>query len=406
MASIIEREVNREEYRAKVARVIYNRLAKDMKLELDSTVIYAREPEDDHHHRRRTGRAGRRTTPTGTRDCRPGRSPRPARRRLQAAAQPENGKWLYFVTVNFDTGETKFANTKAELEKNARSSRPGARPTRAAVTADGATPLRRPGFADRPLAVPARCTGRRTRPWAWTGATSASRCPPTGLADFVAGLDASWRGLSLTMPLKEAVLELGEVDPVARLAGGGNTLILRRPAPGLQHRRGRAGLGGPPSDAGPVPRVTILGSGATARSAVVALSQLAARDGHGRRADPGQGRGPGRARHRAGLRMRVQPWGSVPPPADLVLSAATAGAADSMAEPIAASAPVVLDIVYAPWPTPLAQAAAQAGRTVISGLDLLVGQALRQVELMTGQSVPAEVLYAALPESRGSLAGT
>jgi shikimate dehydrogenase len=54
----------------------------------------------------------------------------------------------------------------------------------------------------------------------------------------------------------------------------------------------------------------------------------------------------------------------------------------------------------------LAQAAAEAGRTVIGGLDLLVGQALGQIELMTGQSVPPEVLYAALPESRGSLAGT
>jgi UPF0755 protein len=36
---------------------------------------------------------------------------------LQAAAQPEKGKWLYFVTVNLDTGETKFANTKAEHDQ-------------------------------------------------------------------------------------------------------------------------------------------------------------------------------------------------------------------------------------------------------------------------------------------------
>src|SRR6476619_2857343 len=46
------------------------------------------------------------------------------------------------------------------------------------------------------------------------------------LPAFVAGLDGSWRGLSLTMPLKVAVLELGEVDPLAALAGAGNTLIL------------------------------------------------------------------------------------------------------------------------------------------------------------------------------------
>ena len=41
VASIIEREVNREEYRPRVARVLYNRLDKDMKLRLDSTVVYA-----------------------------------------------------------------------------------------------------------------------------------------------------------------------------------------------------------------------------------------------------------------------------------------------------------------------------------------------------------------------------
>ena len=47
-----------------------------------------------------------------------------------------------------------------------------------------------------------------------------------GLASFVRGLDASWRGLSLTMPLKVAVLELGQVDQLARQAGAGNTLVL------------------------------------------------------------------------------------------------------------------------------------------------------------------------------------
>ena len=158
--------------------------------------------------------------------------------------------------------------------------------------------------------------------------------------------------------------------------------------------------------AGPVPRVTILGSGATARSGVVAVTQL------GVEAVTVVARTPAKAASLAGLgaelglAMRIQPWGSALPRADLILSAATAGAVDPMADEIASSARVVFDIVYAPWPTPLAQAATQAGCTVIGGLDLLVGQALRQVELMTGQSVPAEVLYSALPESRGSSAGT
>ena len=70
---------------------------------------------------------------------------------------------------------------------------------------------------------------------------------------------------------------------------------------------------------------------------------------------------------------------------------------DPIAESAASSAPVVLDAVYHPWPTPLAVAAQARGHAVVSGRDLLVGQALGQVELMTGRSVDASVLYAALP---------
>ena len=226
-----------------------------------------------------------------------------------------------------------------------------------------------------------------------------------GLAEFVVGLDSSWRGLSLTMPLKEAVLELGEVDPVARLAGSGNTLIL-----GGQRRVYNTDVAGlvwavRRVTPGAVTRATILGSGATARSTVVALSQLAAETVTVLARTPSKAEALAGLGTQLGLRMRVQPWGSPPPPADLVVAAATSGAVDPIADQIAASARVVLDIVYAPWPTPLARAAAQAGRTVISGLDLLVGQALHQVELMTGRSVSAEVLYAALPGNRSQTTG-
>ena len=57
----------------------------------------------------------------------------------------------------------------------------------------------------------------------------------------------------------------------------------------------------------------------------------------------------------------------------------------------------IVDVIYDPWPTVLATTAQQAGCTVISGRDLLVGQAMLQIELMTGRSVAADVLYAALP---------
>ena len=117
MASIIEREVNQDQYRAKVARVLYNRLDKGMPLGLDSTVIYAENLEHQHDDARATGPASRRTTPTRTRVCRPGPIAAPGKAALQAAANPEPGKWLYFTTVNFDTGETKFAETDAEFQQ-------------------------------------------------------------------------------------------------------------------------------------------------------------------------------------------------------------------------------------------------------------------------------------------------
>ena len=116
VASIIEKEVNREEYRAKVARVIYNRLAKDMRLQMDSTVTYAENLEGTTT----TAKQRQSRSPYNTyryKGLPPGPIAAPGKAALQAASQPEAGKWLYFVTVNLDTGETKFANTKAEFEQ-------------------------------------------------------------------------------------------------------------------------------------------------------------------------------------------------------------------------------------------------------------------------------------------------
>jgi UPF0755 protein len=114
VASIIEKEVNRDEYRAKVARVIYNRLAKKMRLEMDSTVTYA----EDLRGTTTSARDRKSRSPYNTyryKGLPPGPISAPGKAALQAATQPEKGKWIYFVTVNLDTGETKFATTKAEF---------------------------------------------------------------------------------------------------------------------------------------------------------------------------------------------------------------------------------------------------------------------------------------------------
>jgi shikimate dehydrogenase len=217
-----------------------------------------------------------------------------------------------------------------------------------------------------------------------------------GLPGFVAGCDASWRGLSLTMPLKVVALGLGEVDPLAALVGAANTLVFTD----RERHVYNTDVGGlvaavrRVADTSPE-RVTILGSGATARSALVSAAQLDAGTVTVVARSPAKGEALQEVSDALDLRLEVRAWDRPLPPADLLVSTVTAGAADLRADEIAASAAVVFDAVYDPWPTPLARAADAAGRTVLNGLDLLVGQAVLQIELMTGRTVSPDLLLAA-----------
>lgn len=117
LASIVEAEGRRDEDRPKIARVIENRLAKQMLLQLDSTVSYGvqkraitttndeRAAANDYNT---YVRAGLPAGPIGN----PGASA------IQAAVSPVAGPWIYFVTTNPSTGETKFATTDAEHQAN------------------------------------------------------------------------------------------------------------------------------------------------------------------------------------------------------------------------------------------------------------------------------------------------
>ncbi|MGB8199263.1 MAG: shikimate dehydrogenase, partial [Pseudonocardiaceae bacterium] len=105
-------------------------------------------------------------------------------------------------------------------------------------------------------------------------------------------------------------------------------------------------------------------------------------------------------------RLGVQPmiFGGLPnvglPEADVVISTLPSGAADALSERWRATwgmtRPVVLDVVYAPWPTALAASAIGAGCQTISGLAVLLHQAVAQVELMTGRRAPIAPMRAAL----------
>lgn len=221
------------------------------------------------------------------------------------------------------------------------------------------------------------------------------------LAGFLDSLDASWVGLSLTMPLKrDAVPLLDDVDPVAAATGAVNTVVLdhgRRlgfntDVDGIVVAlRERGQIGAEPS-------ATVVGGGATARSAVAALAQLGARSVSVvlRRPDAlGELTATATA---VGVALVALPWDRPGEAlaADLVVCTVPAHAADELAGSLPDQPGLLLDVVYDPWPTDLARAWALRGAPVASGLDLLLHQAVRQVALMTGRDVAVAPLRAAL----------
>jgi shikimate dehydrogenase len=231
---------------------------------------------------------------------------------------------------------------------------------------------------------------------------AAIECAEDGLAALVAGLGPQWAGLSLTMPLKRTVLPLlRHVDPVAAATGGANTVVFRADGrygyntdvQGIVDALTEAGAPAP----GPV---TILGGGATACSALAALPGLGVTLADVVVRDPARASGLLEAAERVGVRVRLRDFASLAagPPADLLISTVPAGAADSYAARVRATghAPAaILDVVYSPWPTELARAAADAGAIVASGFAMLLHQAAAQVELMTGKPAPVEPMRAA-----------
>jgi shikimate dehydrogenase len=234
--------------------------------------------------------------------------------------------------------------------------------------------------------------------WTYT----AIECDEAGLPGLIDSCGRDWAGLSLTMPLKRAVLPL--LDRTERLAievGGANTVVFaggRRhgyntDVPGMVAALAEAGVTSPVG-------VTILGAGATACAALAALRETGLTTVLAQVRDRARAGGLLAAADRLGMAVKLKPFGSPVRSGDLLISTVPAGAADSFYPERAVVSPpapaAVLDVVYSPWPTPLAQAAARSGAIVISGFDLLLHQAARQVELMTGREpAPLDPMRAA-----------
>lgn len=240
--------------------------------------------------------------------------------------------------------------------------------------------------------------GYEARGLAWT--YDAHRVPAGGLRAFVDALPAAWRGLSVTMPLKrEAAALADELTDRARLAGGGNTIVLedgRRLVDNTDIPGAVAAVR--ERTEAVVESVTVLGGGATATSAGLAAADL------GARSIEVVVRAPERAAETVAA-LRAHPSGpdvavrllAEPEPfaTDLLVSTlpAAAQAPDLLGR--CADVPVLFDVIYDPWPTPLAQEAVASGRVLVGGLDLLVHQAAVQFELFTGLEAPLAEMRAA-----------
>ena len=224
------------------------------------------------------------------------------------------------------------------------------------------------------------------------------------LERFVRSRDYGWRGLSLTMPLKRDVLPvLDASDPLVTLTGAANTVLFE---PGAADSDGRptrtirgfntdvhgvtqalreAGLG-------ELRTVQLLGAGATAASILVAVAEIGAREvavlaRTAVNAAPLVALGES-----LGVAVTVHPLAALDGPAPDLVASALPGSADHgvvFSEATRRRA-VLFDVAYDPWPSSLAGAWLEVDGTVISGLEMLVHQALAQVRIfVTGSPVTA-----------------
>jgi shikimate dehydrogenase len=233
----------------------------------------------------------------------------------------------------------------------------------------------------------------------------AVECDETRLPAVLGACGPEWAGLSLTMPLKRAVLPLlDEIEPLAREVGAANTVVFsggRRyghntDVPGMIAALAETGFTGAPGGA----TVLILGGGATACSALAAMRGLGVARVTVAVRDPARARDLPAAAARLGVAVTLAGFGTPQDDApEVLISTVPAGAADIYAKRIAHRNLVpghLFDVVYHPWPTGLAAAAQEAEIPVAGGLDLLLHQAAHQVTLMTGKPAPLPAMRQAL----------
>jgi shikimate dehydrogenase len=211
------------------------------------------------------------------------------------------------------------------------------------------------------------------------------------LPGFVEGLGPEWAGLSLTMPLKRAVIPLLDgISDTAASVDAVNTVVLTADGRRTGDNTDIPGMIAALREHGveKVESAAVLGAGATASSALAALARICAGEvavyvRSAARAAEMRGWA-----ERLDVEVRVVDWARAAEAlhAPLVVATTPAGTTDALAAAVPERPVTLFDVLYEPWPTALAARWSAHGGAVVSGLDLLVHQAVLQVEQMTGRA--------------------
>ncbi|MET9140782.1 shikimate dehydrogenase [Streptomyces sp. BPPL-273] len=211
------------------------------------------------------------------------------------------------------------------------------------------------------------------------------------LPGFLGRLGAEWAGLSLTMPLKRAVIPLLDgIGETAAAVDAVNTVVFTEDGRRTGDNTDIPGMIAALREHGieKTETAAVLGAGATASSALAALARICTGEiavyvRSAARADEMRGWA-----ERLGVAVRIADWADAEEAlrAPLVVATTPAGTTDALAAAVPEMPATLFDVLYDPWPTALAARWSAGGGAVVGGLDLLVHQAVLQVELMTGRA--------------------
>ncbi|WJV50032.1 shikimate dehydrogenase [Streptomyces flavofungini] len=212
-----------------------------------------------------------------------------------------------------------------------------------------------------------------------------------GLPAFIGQLGPEWAGLSLTMPLKRAVIPLlDSVSDTAASVEAVNTVVRtddgrltgdNTDIPGMVAALRERGIE-------QVESAAILGAGATASSALAALARICTGEVAAYVRSEARATEMRQWGERLDVEVRTADWADAERAlhAPLVIATTPAGTTDALSHAVPERPTTLFDVLYDPWPTALAARWSAYGGAVVSGLDLLVHQAVLQVEQMTGRT--------------------